>query len=289
VAEDAKLHFGTCAWTHEDWREVFYPPHLPPGERLGYYATWFNSVEVDSTFYHIPAPHVVEHWYEVTPRDFRFVCKVPREITHERKLRDSADLVTEFLQSVEPLGEKLAFLLVQLPPWFEPRYDEFALREFITHLPKSVRWAVEFRESRWRFPRIAHLLEEHGVSWVWNDVTSLENAGLAAFEFHPITADIIPLRLMGDAATKYRADGSLHYHYRETQWERATSLENWAAKVKAERSHARDVFIFANNHFEGYAPETLQRIAGRLGQEICLPELRGLKEEPPQQPELWDR
>src|SRR4051812_20944428 len=87
----ANIKIGTCAWSYEDWRGVFYPEHLPAGERLEFYARHFPAVEVDSTFYHAPTPHVAAHWAEVTPPDFAFSCKLPREITHERKLRDSAE------------------------------------------------------------------------------------------------------------------------------------------------------------------------------------------------------
>ena len=163
MADDANLHFGTCAWTFDDWNGAFYPQHLPPAERLGFYAQWLTAVEGDSTFYHIPATHVVKHWAEVTPANFRFCLKVPREITHERKLRECAEPLSEFLQSVAHLGGKLGCLLLQLPPWFVPRHDEVALWEFLIGLPKAFRWAVEFRDEAWRFPRIAHLLEERGI------------------------------------------------------------------------------------------------------------------------------
>ena len=104
--DTAKIHIGTCAWTHDDWRGVFYPEHLPSSERLAFYARWFDAVEVDSTFYHIPASHVTAHWAEVTPPGFRFSCKVPREITHERKLRDVDEPLAAFLHGVKPLREK---------------------------------------------------------------------------------------------------------------------------------------------------------------------------------------
>ena len=157
--DTAKIHIGTCAWTHDDWRGVFYPEHLPSSERLAFYARWFDAVEVDSTFYHIPASHVTAHWAEVTPPGFRFSCKVPREITHERKLRDVDEPLAAFLHGVEPLREKLACLLVQTPWWFSPRHDEHALRDFIRALPSGFPWAVEFRDEAWHLPRIVHLLE----------------------------------------------------------------------------------------------------------------------------------
>jgi uncharacterized protein YecE (DUF72 family) len=282
------IHFGTCAWTHDDWRGLFYPAHLAAAERLAWYARWFNAVEVDSTFYHAPTPHVAAHWAEVTPEDFRFSCKVPREITHERKLRDCREPLAEFLRGVAPLEGKLACLLVQLPPRFTPKHDEQALREFVHHLPRGMPWAVEFRDHEWRYPRIAHLLEEHGVAWAWNDQTTVAAADTAAFEFHPRTADFAVLRLLGDPATKYLPDGSLVHHYTKLLWPRAASLDNWAAKIRNDAPHLRRVLILCNNHFEGYSPLTAQRIAERLGFQQRLPgpaDLRADADDP--QLELW--
>ena len=107
---ETHIHIGTCAWSFDDWRGAFYPEHLGHAKWLEFYARHLRAVEVDSTFYHLPTPHAAAHWHEVTPPDFRFACKLPREITHERKLRDSAGVLAEFLAGLEPLGEKLARL-----------------------------------------------------------------------------------------------------------------------------------------------------------------------------------
>lgn len=285
----ATIHLGTCAWTFDDWRGVFYPDHLPPSERLHFYSRWFDAVEVDSTFYHVPAPGIAAHWAEVTPPGFRFSCKLPREITHERRLRESGELLAAFLRGIEGLGEKLGCLLIQLPPWFQPRHDEHALREFVHALPAGFRWAVEFRDHTWHFPRIVHLLEQHRVAWVWNDLSPLKEADAAAFGFWPRTTDFALVRLMGDQATKYDPDGRHVHHYREVMWPRAQSLENWAVKIRQELPELRDVFIFTNNHFEGFSPHTAQQIAARLGIAVRLPGPADLHPDAnPGQMRLWE-
>lgn len=261
----AMIHIGTCAWTYEDWRGVFYPEHLPPPERLAFYARSFSAVEVDSTFYHSPPPHVCAHWAEVTPPGFRFTCKVPREITHERRLRDAGEPLAEFLRAVGMLGEKLGCLLVQLPPWFHPRHDEHALREFIHGLPPGFRWAVEFRGTDWHLPRIVHLFESNRVAWVWNDLSPLAQADAAAFGFLPATADFALVRLMGDLETKYDEGGRRVHTYRSLQWPRAVSLDNWAVKIRQAAVEVGEVFVSVSNHFEGYAPHTARELARRLG------------------------
>lgn len=280
ATNSANIHVGTCAWAFEDWREVFYPDHLPAAERLAHYSRYFRAVEVDSTFYHCPQPHVTAHWAALTPPDFRFWCKVPREITHERRLADVAGPLDEFVRAMDPLGAKLGCLLAQLPPWLHPNQDEHALRDFIRALPGGFRWAVEFRGLKWHLPRIVHLLESRGVAWVWNDLTALSEADTAAFGFLPMTANFALVRLMGDLSTKYDAKGGSVHHYREAQWPRPQSLDNWAVKIRQTAGELSDVFVAVNNHFEGYAPYTAMQLATRLGMEMTLPDASEVHPDP---------
>lgn len=259
-----KIKIGTCAWSYEDWRGVFYPDHLPPGERLAFYAQYFSSVEVDSTFYAPPALKVAQHWHEVTPPGFSFTCKLPREITHERRLRDCAEPLATFLHSIEPLGEKLACVLIQLPPSFRPRQDAAALRAFVRGLPRQVRFAIEFRHHDWHLPRIVHLLEEQRVGWVWTDVTPLDHQQEGAFEILPETTDFVYLRLLGDLEKKYAEDGHRLHTYRDLMWPRDASLENWATRLRQRLSDVSSVFLQVSNQFEGFAPKTAHRLAALL-------------------------
>jgi uncharacterized protein YecE (DUF72 family) len=262
----AKLKIGTCAWSFEDWRGSFYPEHLPPAERLAFYARHFDSVEVDSTFYSAPTPQVAQHWAERTPPEFVFTCKLPREITHDRKLRDSQELVHEFLRAIEPLRSKLGCVLVQLPPFFQIRQDEAALRGFVESLPREVRWAIEFRHDGWHLPRIVHLLESHRICWVWNDVTPLDHQEEGAFEFLPTTTDFAYVRLMGDLKTKPRRDEvRASQRYDRLAWPRDSSLESWSVRLRQCIEEFSRVYVYANNHFEGFSPLTSQRLAVRLG------------------------
>jgi len=269
----AKIKIGTCAWTYDDWRGVFYPEHLPAPEKLAFYARHLPAVEVDSTFYHAPKPQVVEHWAAVTPDDFAFACKLPQAITHELRLRDAAEPLREFLAALAPLGEKLWCVVAQLAPSFRPRRDEAALRDFVRHLPAGVRFAIEFRHAEWHLPRIAHLLKEHRVAWVWNDLTPLEHQKEGAFEFLPDTTDFLYVRLMGDLEKKYGADGRKIHRYTKLMWPREPGLESWSVRLRqAAEDHAR-IFVAVSNHFEGYGPQTAQRLAERLGFSLKLPNL----------------
>ncbi len=271
MSKPASIHVGTCAWSFDDWRGVFYPEHLPASERLAFFGRHFSSVEIDSTFYHPPTAHVAEHWSEVTPHDFVFAAKLPREITHERELRDCAAQLEAFLQSLSHLHRKLSCVLVQLPPHFSPRHDEHTLRDFVRHLPADFRFAIEFRHPDWHHPRITHLLEEHHVCWVWKDSSTVPHADEAPFAFWPHTTDLIYLRLLGDPATQYRPDGESIHHYRQPLWSREEALDSWAEKVRALLPQVKRVLIYANNHYEGFAPHTAARIAEKLGLPVVLP------------------
>jgi len=267
-----RLHFGTCAWSHDDWRGVFYPDHLPSAERLQFYSHYFKTVEVDSTFYHPPTRAVTQHWADITPADFVFACKLPREITHDHRLRDCEKLLADFLEGLEPLQAKVGAIIIELPAWVDTHHDEHALRDFVRQLPASWPWAIEFRHEGWLHPHTVHLLEKHNVSNVWSDLTPLAGANGAAFDLHPPSADFAVIRLLGDPASRYHPDGSQSHHYTKLQWPRSESLENWAAKIRLHQHDLKRILIFAGDHFEGYAPVTIQRLAKLFEVEIQLPQ-----------------
>jgi uncharacterized protein YecE (DUF72 family) len=285
---DNSIRIGTCAWSFDDWRGAFYPEHLPATEWLQYYARHYSTVEVDSTFYHPPATHVTAHWAEVTPDGFVFSPKLPREITHERKLRDWREPFDAFVAGIQPLGQKLGSVLIQLPPYFEPRHDEHALRDFVRHLPPEIRFAIEFRNPAWHMPRFAHLLEEHRVCWVWNDVTTLEHSSEAAFGFWPQTTDFVYLRLMGDLDSKYDpVAGERIHHYREIMWPRDAALDNWAEKIRSALQHGQRALVYSSNHFEGFAPASAVRLGRKLGLAMELPSNEEMRGQDPRQLALF--
>ncbi len=263
----AIINIGTCGWSFDEWREGFYPAHLGHNHWLEFYARHFPAIEVDSTFHHTPATSAIEHWFDSTPEDFCFTCKMPREITHELRLRDCEAKVDAFLESLAPLQTKLGCILIQLPPHFVPGHDEAALRNFVMHLPRGFRFAIEFHDACWHMPRIAHLLEENQICWSWTDLSSLDAQNRAAFEFLPQTAGFLYVRLLGDLGMNCEAGhGAL-------LWPRDASVESWAVKIKRHLAESSRIFIFAGNHFEGFAPLTAQRIASQLGLQVHLPQI----------------
>ena len=266
-----KIRLGACAWSYDEWRGPFYPADLPAERRLEFYAHYFPAVEIDSTFYQPPSNSSALRWIESTPASFRFTCKLPRAITHACGLRDCSAELSAFLQTLEPLASKLRVILIQLPPSFAPKEGQPVLRSFLEQLPRDFRFAIEFRHPGWHRPQVVRLLEKHRVCWVWADTSPLNERNLAPFELWPNTTDFIYVRLLGDYSTKYDGDGKHLHHYGKLLWKREAALESWALKIERHVEESRHVWAFVNNHFEGYAPETCQRLASRLGYELPLP------------------
>src|SRR5262249_47077787 len=172
-----ELHVGCAMWTHAPWQGRYLPHPLPPRDRLGAYATWCNAVEGNTTFYATPAPGTVRSWAGQTAPDFRFVLKLPKLITHERRLADVADPLRAFLAAIEPLGPRAHALWIQLPPSFGPA-DLGALTGFLGRLPRGRRYCVEVRHRAFfADPRSEHQLElalgDAGAEWVTFDTTVL--------------------------------------------------------------------------------------------------------------------
>ena len=271
LTDQQKIRIGACAWSFDEWRGAFYPPDLPESHWLEFYARHFPTVEIDSTFYGAPAEKTACRWLDTTPAAFRFACKLPREITHACRLRDCSAELNAFLRAIEPLAPKLQVILIQLPPSFAPKDGRQVLRKFFEQLPRNFRFAVEFRHAGWHRPQIIRLLEKHRVCWVWADTTPLNERNLAPFEFLPCTTDFLYLRLLGDYATKYDVDGGHIHRYEKLLWKREAALESWSLKIERHLAEVRSVWAFASNHFEGFAPETCQRLAQRLGFMLPLP------------------
>jgi uncharacterized protein YecE (DUF72 family) len=172
-----KLHVGCAMWTYAPWQGRWLPPSLPPRERLSAYATWCNAVEGNTTFYATPARDTVQSWAAQTAPDFRFILKLPKPITHERRLADVDDPLRAFLSAIEPLGERAHLLWIQLPPSFGPA-DLSALAGFLRRLPREHRYGVEVRDRAFfEDPRSEHELErvlgDIDAEWVTFDTSVL--------------------------------------------------------------------------------------------------------------------
>ncbi|WP_280378638.1 DUF72 domain-containing protein [Nocardia wallacei] len=168
-----RLHVGCAQWTHSAWADR--QPN--PRERLRSYAQWCNAVEGNTTFYATPAPDTVRSWAAQTDPDFRFVPKLPKPVTHERRMSGTDGPLREFLTAMEPLGPRVHALWVQLPASFGPG-ELGALAALLRELPAQYRYAVEVRhraffEEERTARQLEQVLERAGAEWLPFDTTTL--------------------------------------------------------------------------------------------------------------------
>ena len=183
---------GTSGWQYDSWRARFYPRGLPARDWLAWYASRFPVVEVNNTFYRLPAEATFERWRDEMPAGFTFVLKASRLITHLRRLRDARDAVELLWSRAERLGPKLGPILFQLPPRFP--VDPSRLAAFLGVLPKQMRAAFEFRDPSWHRDDVLGLLDRAGAAWVMADrpgarVPRVATGGWAYLRLHQGRAD----------------------------------------------------------------------------------------------------
>jgi uncharacterized protein YecE (DUF72 family) len=251
TADNLHWYVGTMGYGYKDWQGVFYPEGMSARENLAYYTRHFNAVEMDSTFYGNPRPDYVLRWKEMTPDDFVFCPKMPRQITHELRLQGAEAETEDFLETMRLLQDKLGPILVQFPPDFGPdEMDNLAL--FLERLPTDLRYAVEFRHRAWHATATGELLQAHGVCWVSADYLYMPRRVY-------VTTDFVYIRWLGRHGTYPVKD-----HERVDRTER---LQEWYADVTGRQAQAgfHTVYGFFNDDYAGHAPATakkLKRIAG---------------------------
>jgi uncharacterized protein YecE (DUF72 family) len=261
----ARLRLGCQGWNYPDWVGPFYPEGTRPPEFLSTYARAFDTVEVDSTFYAIPAAKVVLGWAARTPDGFTFALKLPQEITHERRFVESEAVEDAFFARARLLGPKLGTVLVQLGPDFAP-HERPALEGFLARRPRDVALAVEFRQREWMRPETLALLQHHGVALTLTDARWIPRKWMLAACQKP-TADHVYVRWMGPDRAITTFGRVLH--------DRTAELDAWAEALPAILERVRVAYGYVNNHFSGHSPENVRMLQARLGERVVPPvELR---------------
>jgi uncharacterized protein YecE (DUF72 family) len=282
MPSSARIYIGTSGWSYPKgegtWTGFFYPAGRI--NELEYYSQFFNTVEINSSFYRPPNPGFVANWVRHTPRDFLFTAKLWQKFTHPRMYREATGEeaaiswsdVDRFQRSLEPLVRhgKLGALLAQFPPSFKnDAYNQKVLGAVIKTFGQY-RLAVELRHRSWSDDEnTARFLREHNVAWVQIDEPKFPTS--VASEV-PVTADMAYFRFHGrNKATWWLGNGETRYKYLYSPEEIASLAE----KVKKAGEKASLLFAFFNNHWQGYAP----RNAVDLKKALQLPfqELRQLR------------
>lgn len=240
-------HFvGTSGWSYPHWLGLVYPKGLKPGEWLAHYATLFNTVELNASFYRLPTAKTLEGWRARTPKDFVFALKAWRAITHYKRLNDCADALDAFFERTALLKAKRGPVLFQLPPKFPA--DPERLDAFLKLLPKRRRFAFEFRDPSWHRRDVYELLEGRNAAFVPFELGKFESSRIA-------TADFVYVRLHGRKG-RYRGDYS------------AAELKDWAAWLRAEMAQGRDAYVYFDNTDEAdYAVRNARALDRLLGED----------------------
>jgi uncharacterized protein YecE (DUF72 family) len=223
-----RLRIGTSGWQYGHWRGVFYPPRLPQARWFDHYAAHFDNVEVNNTFYRLPAPAVFDAWREQAPAGFVYTLKLSRYVTHLRRLRDPRTPLARFLKAARRLERHLGPVLVQLPPRWQA--DPQSLDAFLQAAPRPPRWAVEFRDPSWLSSEVFAILRRHRAALVLHD----------KLPRHPleVTSDFVYRRFHGVA---YGGSYS------------AQALVAEAARIRDWLARGLDVFVYFNNDRDGHA------------------------------------
>jgi uncharacterized protein YecE (DUF72 family) len=226
-----QLRIGCSGWVYKDWTGPFYPEGTKDKNRLEYYATRFDTAEINASFYRLPSEKMVEGWARRPPDGFVFAWKVSRFITHNKKLKDCEDPVALVYGRMAPLGDKLGPSLIQLPP--QLRRNDERLADFLGLLPKG-RHTVEFRHPSWYDPAVFAILSEFDASLCISD----HHHAPAPWER---TASWVYVRGHGPG-------GRYFGRYDEAE------LSRWAERIAAWRAEGRDVYAYFDNDIKSAAP-----------------------------------
>lgn len=239
----ADIRIGTQGWNYDGWLGAFYPPRTSAQERLRLYAKVFDTVEIDSTFYAIPAENSVRGWYEKTPTNFLFSVKLPSEITHKNRLRDSQAHLSEFTKRMRLLKEKLGAILIQLPPDFSP-IEHKALSNFLKVLPEGFQFAIEFRDANWMVPSILAELEEYKVALALTDGKWINRER---------SFDLIEDQKSMHAYVRWLGPRELT-DFSRIQIDRSREFSKWREAFHVLSQKSEIIYGYFNNHYQGHSP-----------------------------------
>jgi uncharacterized protein YecE (DUF72 family) len=235
---------GCSGWAYKHWRARVYPESLPQRRWFEHYATRFDTVEINNTFYRLPSVTTVEGWAAQAPPGFTFALKLGAFGSHRMKLADPASWLPNHLDRVERLGPTAGPTLVQLPPRW--RRNAERLDTFLSVAPPTRRWAVELREPSWLHDEVYEVLHRHGAALCLHDLLA----------DHPwvLTTDWTYVRFHGPRATERAYQGRYG----------AEALGTAARRLRGWLDDGCDVYAYFNNDDSGYAVDDARCLADQL-------------------------
>ena len=242
------VHIGCSGWVYPHWRGLFYPKEVPQRAWLGYYAEHFDTVEINNTFYRLPAESAVRGWVENSPDGFCFAVKISRYMSHIKRLTMVETGLRRFYEPLEPLAEsgKLGPLLWQFPPNFHR--DTERLAAALAEVPAG-RHAFEFRHESWFADEVYELLREHGAALVIGDESS------RWISTPPVrTADWTYIRF-------HHGSRGRHGNYSDAE------IDSWARRL-AQWRRDTEIFAYFNNDWQGFAIRNAKHLQAKLGIQV---------------------
>ena len=236
------MRIGCSGWQYPHWRGDFYPSDLPLAAWFGHYASIFDTVEINNSFYRLPEAETFERWRRAAPPGFQFAVKASRFLTHMKKLKDPEEPIQRFFERASRLGRKLGPVLYQLPPRWPVNLERFAA--FLAKLPARRRHVVEFRERTWYSDEVFALLESRRVAMCLHDMKGSESP-------RQRVGPLVYVRFHG-AGRKYGG------RYGDEE------LDDWARWLAARRREGVSVYAYFNNDSGGHAPRDAIRLRERV-------------------------
>ena len=224
-------YIGTSGWHYKHWIDKFYPAGLNTKNQFSYYMSFFDTVEINNSFYRLPSKETFRKWHNETPENFLFSVKASRFITHMKKLSDPEDSPNLFLSHAVELADKLGIVLFQLPPGWKINVERFA--NFVNVLPRDQRFVFEFRNSSWYTEDIYAILRTRNCGFCIYELAGHTSPMV-------VTADFVYIRLHGPG-NKYQGN----YSYE--------SLLKWAKQILHWKNQDKDVYIYFDNDQDAFA------------------------------------
>ena len=255
------IHIGTSGFSYDDWGGPFYPTGLPAAEQLAFYAREFSTVEVNATYYGVPPPRTLKAMADKTPPGFLFTVKAHQDMTHKRT--DNTPVFEAFRLAMEPLQVvgKLGCVLAQFPFSFHATAENRGyLGEFAERMA-PLPWVAEFRNREWLSAETFAGLRRLGVGFCCVDEPRLPGLIPPVAE---ATSEIAYVRFHGRNAARWWEHKEAYERYDYTY--KAEELAEWVPKVRALQEKAKDVYLFANNHYQGQAVDTARQLILMLGE-----------------------
>jgi len=228
---EIKNYIGTSGYGYSHWKGVFYPEDLPYREFFPYYIKFFDTVELNNTFYHIPRESSVEKWHKTSPLDFIFSIKANKSITHIKRLKNTENSLKLFEGRIAQLQKKIGVILFQLPPSFKK--DLTVLKDFLAILDPKRKYTFEFRHKSWFTDETYSLLKAKNIALCISDTPRYPYEEI-------ITANYTYVRLHG-----HKVLYASNYSHK--------ALQKYAEKIRKWNEKGIVTYVYFDNDYYGYA------------------------------------